>query len=135
MSKLPANIHQYFYSVLRIVTGFLYLWHGSNKVIGFPKAAGDAPFHITWIAGPLELFGGILIMIGLFTRPSAFISAGLMAVAYWWVHGMKAFLPIVNHGELAVIYCFIFLYIFARGAGIWSVDSIIHQKHIAKTEE
>lgn len=116
------------YAIMRIVIGFLYFWHGTNKVIGFPTAGGDAPFIITWIAGPLELVGGLFLMLGLFTRTNAFINAGLMAVAYWMAHGLKAFLPIVNHGELAVIYCFVFLYIMARGAGIWSIDGLLDKK-------
>ncbi len=111
------------YALLRIVTGFLFFWHGSAKVLGFPTAHSSAPFYITWITGPIELLGGLLIMIGLVTRPTAFLSAGLMAVAYWWKHGLDALLPIVNRGELAVIYCFIFLYITARGSGIWSIDN------------
>ena len=111
------------YALLRIVTGFLFLWHGSQKVLGFPGGMpADAPAFIVWTAGPIELVGGILVMIGLFTRPAAFLSSGLMAFAYWMAHGTKALLPTQNGGELAVVYCFLFLYIAARGAGIWGVD-------------
>jgi putative oxidoreductase len=111
------------YAALRIVAGFLFLWHGVQKLIGFPAAMPPGvPAFIIWIAGPIELLGGILVMIGLFTRPAAFLASGLMAFAYWMGHGTKALLPVVNQGELAALYCFLFLFISARGAGIWSVD-------------
>ncbi len=112
------------YALMRIVTGFLFLWHGSQKVLGFPPSgySGDVPAHITWIAGPIELIGGVLVMIGLLTRPAAFLCSGLMAAAYWMAHGTSALLPIQNGGEPAVLYCFVFLFIAARGAGAWSVD-------------
>jgi putative oxidoreductase len=112
------------YALFRIVFGFLFLWHGSQKVLGFPgEIPGNPPAFILWTAGSIELLGGVLVMIGLFTVWAAFISSGLMAFAYWMAHGLKALLPILNHGELAVVYCFAFLYIAARGAGIWSVDA------------
>jgi putative oxidoreductase len=112
------------YALFRIVFGFLFLWHGSQKVLGFPGGVpAEAPAFILWTAGPIELVGGILNMIGLFTRWAAFICSGLMAAAYWMAHGMQALLPIQNHGELAVLYCFAFLFIAARGGGIWSVDA------------
>ena len=112
------------YALFRIVFGFLFLWHGSQKVLGFPGGVpAEAPPFILWTAGPIELVGGILILIGLFTRWAAFICSGLMAAAYWMAHGTQALLPIQNHGELAVVYCFAFLFIAARGAGIWSVDA------------
>lgn len=111
------------YAALRIVTGFLFLWHGMQKLFGFPgEMPPGVPAFITWVAGPLELFGGILVMIGLFTSPVAFVLSGLMACAYWMAHGTKALLPVVNGGELAVVYCFLFLFISARGSGIWSLD-------------
>jgi putative oxidoreductase len=116
------------YAVLRIVTGFLFLWHGMQKLFGFPSAMPPGvPAFITWIAGPLELLGGLAVMIGLATRPVAFVLSGLMAFAYWMGHGAKGLLegsplPAQNGGELAVVYCFLFLFISARGSGIWSVD-------------
>jgi len=112
------------YALLRIVVGFLFLWHGVQKLFNFPPMPPDVqvPAFVTWIAGPLELFGGLLVMIGLLTRPVAFVLSGLMACAYWMAHGTKALLPSMNGGELAVIYCFVFLFISARGSGIWSVD-------------
>jgi len=114
------------YFLMRVVVGFLFLWHGSQKLFGFPSGMpADVPAFITYVAGPIELIGGILIMIGLFTNWAAFISSGLMAFAYWMAHGTKALLPLQNNGELAVLYCFVFLFIAAQGGGIWSVDSLM----------
>ena len=111
------------YALLRIVTGFLFLWNGMQKLFGFPGGPPEgAPAFVIYIAGPLELFGGILVMIGLFTRPVAFVLSGLMAFAYWMAHGFTALLPVMNHGELAALYCFVFLFISAKGSGIWSLD-------------
>lgn len=110
------------YAAMRIVTGLLFLWHGTGKLFGFPTPAPDAPAFVLYVAGPIELVGGVLVMIGLFTRPAAFLCSGLMAAAYWMAHGTQALLPILNQGELAALYCFVFLFIAARGAGIWSLD-------------
>ena len=110
------------YAALRIVMGFLFFWHGTSKLFGFPTPAPDAPAFVIYGAGGLELVGGALIMIGLFTRPVAFICSGLMAAAYWIAHEMNHLLPLANHGELAAIYCFLLLFIAAHGPGIWSVD-------------
>ena len=114
------------YALMRIVTGFLFLWHGSQKLLSFPPPPSqmqDAPAFIIYIAGPIELFGGLLVLIGLYTRWSAFLCSGLMAFAYWMAHGMKAFLPVINGGEPAALYCFVFLFIAAHGPGIWSMDA------------
>jgi putative oxidoreductase len=111
------------YALMRLVVGFLFLWHGAQKVFGFPPGMpAGVPAFITWGAGPIELIAGVLVMIGLFTRGAAFVASGQMAVAYWMAHGMKALLPIQNQGELAVVYCFVFLFIATHGGGIWSVD-------------
>lgn len=110
------------YALLRIVVGFLFLWHGSQKLFGFPGGVQEMPDAIRWSAGPLELVGGLLVMIGLQTRWAAFISSGTMAAAYWVAHGTQAVLPVQNGGELAALYCFAFLFISAHGSGIWSVD-------------
>ena len=111
------------YALLRIVTGFLFLWHGMEKIFGFPEAPpAGAPAFILWVAGPIELVCGFLVMIGLLTRPAAFLASGLMGFAYWLAHGTRALLPILNQGELAVLYCFVFFFIAARGPGRWSVD-------------
>ena len=111
------------YAAMRIVTGFLFLWHGAQKLLGIPSPAPpEAPALVLYTAGPIELIGGILVMIGLFARPAAFVCSGLMAAAYWMGHGFNALLPIENRGELAALYCFVFLYIATRGSGIWSAD-------------
>ena len=113
------------YALMRIVVGFLFLWHGVQKLFGFPTGMPPGvPAFITYVAGPIELIGGILVMIGLFTHWAAFIASGLMAFAYWIGHGTKALLPLQNQGELAALYCFVFLFIAAQGSGIWSIDSM-----------
>jgi len=118
-------------SVLRIITGFLFLWHGSQKLFNFPPSPmpGGGGGFMTF-AGILEFFGGLLILIGLFTRWTAFVLCGMMAVAYWMAHGTsgKGFLPLLNGGELAVIYCFVFLYFFFAGGGAWSVDNLLFNR-------
>jgi putative oxidoreductase len=116
------------YAALRIVAGFLFLWHGSQKLFDFPVLGINLPLYLVSIAGPIEFFGGLLIMAGLWTRWAAFIASGLMANAYWSAHGQTAILPLVNHGELAVLYCFLFLFISARGSGVFSVDHYLKMK-------
>ena len=112
------------YALMRIVAGFLFLWHGCQKLFGFPGTLPEGvPAFIIYVAGPIEFIGGILVMIGLFTHWAAFICSGQMAAAYWMGHGTKALLPLVNGGELAALYCFVFLFIASRGPGIWSVDA------------
>jgi putative oxidoreductase len=115
------------YAAFRIIAGFLFLWHGSQKLLNFPPSGHVIPAHILFIAGPIELFGGILIMIGLWTHWAAFLASGEMAYAYWTVHAPQAVLPLVNMGEIAVLYCFAFLFISARGSGIFSVDRLLHK--------
>ena len=110
------------YALMRIVVGFLFFWHGAQKLFGFPLAAPEAPAFVIYVAGGIELICGLMIMIGLFTSVAAFLSSGLMAAAYWMAHGTAAPLPLANGGELAAAYCFVFLYIAARGSGIWSVQ-------------
>lgn len=111
------------YALMRIVTGFLFLCHGSQKLLGFPAASHQAPAYIAYGAGSIELIGGFLVMVGLFTGWAAFLCSGLMAVAYWLAHGTKGVLPLTNGGELAALDCFVFLCIAAHGAGIWSLDA------------
>lgn len=125
MEPFMKNYNSEGYALMRIVVGFLFLWHGSQKLFDFPSGMpGGVPAFITYVAGPIELIGGILVMIGLFTHWAAFITSGHMAVAYWMVHGTKALLPIQNKGELAALYCFVFLFIATQGAGIWSIDAL-----------
>src|SRR5262245_8978136 len=107
------------YAVMRMIVGFLFFWHGVQKLFGFPTPPpAEAPAFVLYVAGPIELLGGFLVMMGLFTRPAAFLCSGLMCFAYWIAHGLRAPLPIANQGELAVVYCFVFLYIAARGGGM-----------------
>jgi putative oxidoreductase len=125
MKPFMSSYNSQVYALMRIVVGFLFLWHGAQKLFGIPSAMpGDVPAFIIYGAGPIELIGGILIMIGLFTHWAAFLTSGEMAVAYWMVHGTKALLPIQNQGELAALYCFVFLFISTQGGGIWSVDAL-----------
>lgn len=111
-------------SILRIVTGLLFLQHGTQKFLSFPDPSKPAVEFATiyGLAGAIEFIGGILFIIGLFTRPVAFLAAGFTAVAYWWVHAPQNFFPIMNMGELAILYCFVFLYFVTAGPGPWSVD-------------
>lgn len=111
-------------SVLRIVVGLLMVFHGTQKLFGWPPSdhAGDAS-GLMLVAGILEFGGGLLLLLGLFTRPVAFILSGLMAVAYFMAHAPQHALPIINQGELAVVYSFVYLYIAAAGPGPWSLDA------------
>jgi putative oxidoreductase len=134
MERFLGKYEPHIYALMRIVTGFLILWHGSQKLLGFPPQQappGSTPQGLSpmmAIAGAIELIGGIMIMIGLFAGFAAFLASGLLAVAYFMAHfSMQAFLPIQNRGELAVLYCFVFLYIASRGAGIWSVDALLNR--------
>ena len=113
-------------SVLRITAAFTFLQHGSAKLLGFPQVEMFANLQIASIygvAGILELVGGILLLIGLFTRPVAFVLSGMMAVAYFMAHSDPFFSPMLNGGEAAYLFCFVFLYISAAGPGPWSVDA------------
>jgi len=118
---------------MRIVVGLLFACHGAQKVFGMwgGKVASGA---LMQFGGWIELAGGLLIALGLFTRPAAFLSSGMMAVAYFMAHASGHALPIVNKGELAVIYCFVFLYMFFRGGGPLSLDSIIFRGKAAGDE-
>lgn len=114
-------------SVLRIVAALLLLEHGTQKLFGFPTpnpAAGGmpAPLTLIWDAAILEFAGGLLLLFGVFTRPVAFVLSGEMAFAYWIAHGPRNPFPVLNGGEAAILYCFVFLYLFAAGGGAWSVD-------------
>ena len=125
-SKWSPRIH----GVLRIVTGFLFLQHGSSKLLGAPHNAmfdGLQLMSLMGLAGVLELVGGVLILLGLLTRPVAFILSGMMAVAYFMAHASKGLLPILNQGELAVMYCFVFLYFSAAGGGSYSIDATLRK--------
>jgi len=112
-------------SVLRIVAGLLFMEHGLSKLFGFPVAfpsGAPAMFHLLWFAGVIEALGGLLLALGLFTRPVAFIMSGEMAIGYWMAHAPKSLFPLINGGDAAVLYCFLFFYFFVAGGGPWSVD-------------
>lgn len=112
-------------SVMRIIVAFLFMTHGSVKLFGMPSAQPPAPvpwLSLMGIGGILEFFGGALLLLGLFTRPVAFMLSGLMAAAYFMSHAPQGFWPLLNRGELAALYCFVFLYLAAAGAGPWSLD-------------
>ncbi len=111
------------YALLRIVTGFMFMCHGSQKVFGL-FGGSQAPAAITWSAGPIELVGGALVMVGFQAGWAAFLCSGTMAVAYFIAHQSKGLLPIANHGELAALYSFVFLFIAVRGSGEWSIDAV-----------
>ena len=118
-------------SVLRFYAGLSIMQHGTVKILGFPSGApyGLASVGtLSWTGGMIELIGGALIVLGLFTRPVAFVMAGFTAVAYFMVHAPASFFPIVNKGELAAVYCFVFLYLIFAGAGPLSLDAIIRKK-------
>ncbi len=110
--------------MLRIVSAFLFVEHGTQKWLGFPgaRASPTVLWSLSGFAGALELVGGALLLFGLFTRPVAFVLSGLMASAYFIAHAPQGFWPLVNRGELAALYCFVFLYLFVAGGGPWSVD-------------
>lgn len=115
--------------LLRVVTGFLFAQHGAQKLLGWfggmGPEGGTAPVGSqAWVGGWLELVGGAMIALGLFTRVTAFVLSGMMAVAYFQVHAPGGFWPILNHGELAALYCFVFLYLSSRGGGRWSLDGL-----------
>jgi putative oxidoreductase len=115
-------------SILRIMVGLLYMEHGLAKVLGFPLQPNHAPYSLFSLnpgfQGLLELVGGLLLALGLFTRPVAFILAGNMAVAYFMAHASRGFFPLLNGGELAIVYCFVFLYFWVAGGGEWSLDRL-----------
>ena len=121
------------HAALRIVSGFLFFQHGYPKLFGTLPGSAEAEtsrelFSIFWWSGFLEVVGGFLIMIGLLTRPAAFIVAGEMAVAYFWRHAPRGFWPGSNGGELAALYCFVFLFLMAAGSGIYSLDAVLRRR-------
>lgn len=129
MSSLDATLQAWqprILSVLRIMAGLLFLQHGLVKHFSFPMAFPSAiePFSRLWFAGAIEIVGGTLLVLGLFTRWTAFVCSGLMAFAYFLGHAPRAYFPIVNAGNLAILYCFVFFYIFFAGPGPWSIDAM-----------
>jgi putative oxidoreductase len=122
-------------SVLRIIIAFLFMQHGAQKLFGFlstQQGATPPLLSMIGIAGVLEFFGGLFILLGLFTRPVAFILSGLMAVAYFMAHAPQGFWPMQNRGELAVAYCFVFLYMAVAGGGSWSLDRLLRRDETSR---
>jgi len=117
--------------LLRIVSALIFFAHGTQKILGFP-ASDKSPemFSLSWTAGMLELVGGFLLIIGLFSRPVAFVLSGLMAFAYWMAHAPRSIYPILNGGDAAILYCFIFLYIVFAGPGRWSIDAMTGRERV-----
>jgi putative oxidoreductase len=136
MRKLHSSWSPRLLSVMRVVVSLLFMQHGGQKLFGFPS---NQPFHsfaplsLMWIAGVLEFFGGAILLFGFFTRLVAFVLAGEMAVAYCMAHAPYALWPLLNHGELAVLYCFVFLYLMVAGGGVWSLDSFL-SRFLARTD-
>jgi putative oxidoreductase len=131
MTKFLGRYSEIFYALLRIVAGWCFLLHGTDKLFGWPGGGEPVPITSLYgLAGIIELVGGLLILLGLFASWAAFIASGEMAVAYWMAHvgGVEDFLfPLVNRGESAVLFCFLFLYVAAKGAGKLSVASALNK--------
>ena len=124
MEKHLGKFTSEIYALLRIVAGFMFLMHGTQKLFGWPGQGDTVELvSLMGLAGTIEFVGGLLIMIGLFASIAAFIASGQMAVAFFMAHAPQHWNPLINEGELAVLYCFLFLYIASQGAGIWSVDA------------
>ena len=117
-------------AVLRIVAALIFMEHGTQKLFGFPPSDRPQPelFSLSGLAGVLEFFGGVMLVLGLFTRPVAFILSGEMAVAYWMAHAPQSFFPVLNGGDAAILYCFVFLYLVAAGPGAWSLDETMRRR-------
>ena len=131
-SGLPfwRNLAPHFLSLLRLMVGLLLLQYGTMKILHFPYAeyfANVQPFTLIWVAGLLELVGGALVTVGLFTRCAAFVLSGEMAFAYFIGHAPNGFYPAINEGVAAVLFCFVFLYLSAAGGGPWSLDRILRR--------
>lgn len=123
----PLNRYaDHVYCIMRLVIGLLFACHGGQKILGFPPGGHGMPPGALGVLGAwIELLGGLMVAFGFLTRIAAFIAAGEMAVAYFTMHAKGGFFPIVNHGEAAVFYCFVFLFIWLEGGGLWSVDALI----------
>jgi putative oxidoreductase len=130
MERFFGKYEPFFYALLRIVTGFMFMLHGAQKLFNIPPAAKAMELNaFMTFGGILELVLGLMVLLGLFAGFAAFIASGEMAVAYFMAHQPAGILPIQNGGELAVLYCFIFFYIAARGAGVLSVDNLLNRNN------
>jgi putative oxidoreductase len=131
-SSLTATLDRlapYILSILRIMAAQLFLQHGLSKFFGFPQAMEPFPvLSMEWFAALIEFAGGLLVTLGLFTRAAALIMSGEMAIGYFLFHAPQGFFPILNHGDAAILYCFVFLYLVFAGAGPWSLDALLWQR-------
>lgn len=131
----PTHMEEFWTSralgLLRIVTALLFLEHGTSKMLGFPMTSMSFPpmWSLFWAAGVVELVGSLLLILGLFTRPAAFLLAGEMAIAYWYIHSPQSLYPMVNKGEGAILFCFIFLLFVFTGPGKWAVDTYLRRNY------
>jgi putative oxidoreductase len=126
LSPAPSSFSSYVLSIVRIIVGLLFLEHGTAKYLGFPVAQRvPEVLSMSGVGGLLELIGGALIVVGLLTRPVAFLLCGEMAVAYFYAHFPRNFFPVINGGDAAILYCFVFLYLVFAGAGPWSLDALL----------
>ena len=131
MERILGKYAPYFFALLRIVSGLMFAMHGTQKLLGWPGDGTPMPLaSMMGFAGVVELVGGLLIAFGLFTGIAAFIASGQMAAAFFMAHFPKGANPLLNQGELALLYCFLFLYIAAHGAGIWSLDALRKPKPV-----
>ena len=119
-------------SIVRVVTALIFMAHGTQKLLNFPPRANNAPapdlFSLYGLAGAMEIVGGVLLVFGLFTRPVAFLLSGEMAFAYWMSHAPRNVFPVLNGGDGAILYCFIFLYLAFAGGGAWSLDRMLWKR-------
>ena len=127
MAKFLKPFESHIFEIFRILAGLMFLQHGLQKIFGL--FGGSTPADpMMWAAGGIELVGGAMVAAGFFTRWAAFFCSGMMAVAYFMVHAPKGIWPIENHGELAALYCWVFLFIAARGPGLWSLDAVLRRR-------
>ena len=111
-------------AILRIVAALLFIEHGTQKLLGFPESQFTPAFgSLMWFAGLIEIVGGVLVLLGLFARPAAFVLSGQMAFAYWMAHAPQSVFPVLNGGDASILFCFVFLYVFVAGPGAWSLDT------------
>ncbi|MCX2740939.1 DoxX family protein [Pontibacter anaerobius] len=135
MERFLGSYSSQLYAILRVVAGLMFAMHGTQKLFGWPGAGDTVELaSLMGLAGIIEFVGGLMIAFGFLASWAAFIASGEMAVAYFVAHASQALWPILNKGELAVLYCFLFLYMAARGSGIWSVDAARHRKPVTEAE-
>ncbi|MFZ2491308.1 MAG: DoxX family protein [Thermoanaerobaculia bacterium] len=131
MERLLGRFAPHLFAILRVIAGVMFALHGTQKLFGWPGDKPPVGAMLIVAAGVIEAFGGALIAIGFLTRWAAFVCSGTMAVAYFYAHAGDGFFPTLNGGELAVLYCFLWLFVAAHGAGIWSVDEFIAREERA----